>query len=370
MRRALGLTAVAAVLTGSGLVGSGGVAGAAPITDCTTSTGTIVAVDFAHWAGPIVRGCDTANPNTGMVLLHDAGFTTTGTQHDGPGFICRLGNSAFSGGTQYPTPAHEACVLTPPASAYWSYWLAPAGQDTSWTYSPLGVMSDHPKPGEIELWIFGATNTSGTQGQPSCTPASLRPGASAPAAHCSPVGSAGGGSAPPPKTSSSSAGHGSGGGTGNGSGGGSSSGSNGGSDNGSGGSPVAGTGSANHASAHSTSKPPNACLTAGASTSTSSLPRAASSSRSPAPTTPSAPKSTCAAAKHSGAAAGAKSPTTSTTGASGTSAGSSPSTILDAQPASKHHDTGSLVPVLLGVGLAAVLAGGTGFAWWRRRQPD
>ena len=209
MRRALGLIA-AATLAGSGILLGSPPVSAAATTDCTTSTGTIVAVDFAHWAGPVVRGCDTSNPSSGYTLLHDVGFATTGTQHDGPAFICRLGNSAFHSGTQYPTPAQDACVVTPPARAYWSYWLAPAGQD-SWSYSQRGAMSDVPKPGEIQLWIFGGTNTAGTQGRPSCTPASLRPGASPPATHCSPVGSGGGsgggaGGAPRPGTSAGSKG--------------------------------------------------------------------------------------------------------------------------------------------------------------------
>jgi hypothetical protein len=125
-------------------------------------------------------------------LLHDGGFTTAGTQHDGPAFICRLGNAAFHGGTQYPTPDQEGCVLTPPASAYWSYWLAPRGQN-SWTYSQLGAMSEVPKPGEVELWQFGATNVAGTEGRPTVAPETLR-------AHN--PGSGGGSSrAPKPSTS-------------------------------------------------------------------------------------------------------------------------------------------------------------------------
>lgn len=170
-------TAVATAVTGAGCVAVGVApprASAAPIGRCTTHSGTIVAVDFQHWGGPIVRGCGVGR-HSGYDLLHAAGFTTAGDQHDGPAFICRLGNGAYHAGTQYPAPAQEDCVLTPPASAYWSYWLAPAGQD-HWTYSQRGAMSEVPKPGEVELWIFGATNIAGTRGSgvPPFSPDTLR----------------------------------------------------------------------------------------------------------------------------------------------------------------------------------------------------
>lgn len=148
-------------------------AGAAP-TSCTARSGTIVAVDFSHWGGPIVRGC-ALRRRAGYGLLHAAGFTTAGDQHDGPGFICRLGDAAFHRGTQYPTSRQDDCVRTPSASGYWSYWLAPAGAKR-WSYSQVGAMNDVPKPGEVELWTFGATNVAGTQGSgvPRYSPAQLR----------------------------------------------------------------------------------------------------------------------------------------------------------------------------------------------------
>ncbi|WP_333771210.1 prenyltransferase/squalene oxidase repeat-containing protein [Streptomyces sp. IBSBF 2435] len=173
-RTAVLLTA-ASLLTGS--VAAGALSVAAPahadaIGDCTPTTGAIVAVDYGHWDGPVLRGCD-AHPTTGMNLLHNAGFSTTGTVHDGEGFICRIGNDGFDGGTARPTAADEACVLTPPADAYWSFWTAPAGQDT-WTYSPLGVLSDQPQDGEVEAWTFGPTDLGGSTGGPSFTPDSVR----------------------------------------------------------------------------------------------------------------------------------------------------------------------------------------------------
>ncbi|MFE7530865.1 prenyltransferase/squalene oxidase repeat-containing protein [Kitasatospora sp. NPDC057542] len=163
---------VAVAACGTVLLGHPGTAAADPIEQCTATTGAIVAVDFSHWGGGVVRGCD-AHPTTGMNLLHNAGFTTTGTGHDGPAFICRLGTGTFNGGVQYPTPAEEPCVNTPQATAYWSYWIAEPGQQT-WSYSRFGAGTQKPKPGEVEAWVYGGTDIGGTSGAPSFTPDSVR----------------------------------------------------------------------------------------------------------------------------------------------------------------------------------------------------
>ncbi|MFJ6072720.1 hypothetical protein ACIQFU_18020 [Streptomyces sp. NPDC093065] len=139
---------------------------------CTTSSGVVLAVDFSHWGGPVLRSCGTT-PTTGYELLNQGGWQTTGTGHDGPAFICRIGYSGYKNGKRYPTAAEDDCVLTPPASAYWSYWHADPGAD-DWQYSQLGAMLYKPKPGSVDLWIFGATNVEGTQGRPTVTPDQLR----------------------------------------------------------------------------------------------------------------------------------------------------------------------------------------------------
>jgi hypothetical protein len=151
-----------------------GRASAAPLGSCTPAHGTIVAVDFAHWGGPIVRGCGVGQ-HSGYALLHAAGFSTAGDAHDGPAVVCRLGDAAFHHGRQYPTPNQQACVQTPPTTGYWAYWVAPRGTN-HWAYAPLGAMGDVPKPGEVEFWIFGATNVAGTHGTgvPTFGPAALR----------------------------------------------------------------------------------------------------------------------------------------------------------------------------------------------------
>ncbi|MFJ2738901.1 hypothetical protein ACIO3O_04460 [Streptomyces sp. NPDC087440] len=143
-----------------------------PMSQCTTSSGAVLAVDFSRWGGPIYRSCGTT-PTTGYELLNQGGWATTGTGHDGPAFICRIGYSGYRGGKQFPPPEQDDCVLTPPASAYWSYWHANPGQNT-WEYSQLGAMLYKPRPGSVDLWIFGGTNIEGTQGRPKVTPDQLR----------------------------------------------------------------------------------------------------------------------------------------------------------------------------------------------------
>ncbi|MGZ9935223.1 hypothetical protein ACXNSR_35720 [Streptomyces sp. NC-S4] len=164
---ALGLTVAAFAATAAP-------AGAAPqpMGQCTTSSGVVLAVDFSRWGGPVYRSCGTT-PTTGYELLNQGGWATTGTGHDGPAFICRIGYSGHQGGRQFPTPQEDDCVLTPPASAYWSYWHANPGQNT-WEYSRLGAMLYRPKPGSVDLWIFGGTNVEGTEGKPTVTPDQLR----------------------------------------------------------------------------------------------------------------------------------------------------------------------------------------------------
>ncbi|MCX4529398.1 MULTISPECIES: prenyltransferase/squalene oxidase repeat-containing protein [unclassified Streptomyces] len=153
-------------------------AAADPIGGCTATTGAIVAVDFGPFGGKVERGCDTT-PTTGYELLHAGGFTTEGTVHDGPAFICRIGNGSFNSGTPYPTPDKEDCVLTPQATAYWSYWIASPGQK-NWTYSPLGAMSRTPKDGDVDAWVFGGTDIGGTSGKPTFSPDEVRAGGGTP----------------------------------------------------------------------------------------------------------------------------------------------------------------------------------------------
>jgi hypothetical protein len=153
-----------------------------PMSHCSTTTGVVMAVSFAHWGGPVLRSC-ASTPTTAYDMLNQGGWHTTGTEHDGPGFICRIGYRGYQGGTQYPTPAQQSCVLTPPSSAYWAFWHAGPGQNT-WAYSQTGATGYSPAPGSVELWVFGGTNLAGTGGSgvPTVSPASLRANNQAPGA--------------------------------------------------------------------------------------------------------------------------------------------------------------------------------------------
>jgi hypothetical protein len=150
------------------------------VSSCIADHGIVVAVDFGRWRGPTVRGC-AIKAATGYQLLHKAGFTTAGDQHDGPGFVCRIGDGAFHKGSQYPNAAQQSCVNTPSASSYWSYWVALPGKNT-WTYSTLGAQADVPVSGEVQYWTYGGTDLGGSDGSgvPHIKPATLRTASATP----------------------------------------------------------------------------------------------------------------------------------------------------------------------------------------------
>jgi hypothetical protein len=159
-RPLLAVVAAAAIvaLAASGvLLGPGSLtrAGADPPSSCSTTTGVMIVVDFSSPAlddpgGAVNRQCDPDTSTDALTAMNAEGFTTAGDSHDGGAFVCRING--------LPTPAQDPCVNTPPASAYWAFWIANPGQ-TSWSVSPLGAMSLYPKPGSTELWSYGSGAT-------------------------------------------------------------------------------------------------------------------------------------------------------------------------------------------------------------------
>nr|WP_233533391.1 hypothetical protein [Kitasatospora sp. SolWspMP-SS2h] len=310
---------------------------ALPIEQCTTTSGVVLAVDFSHWGGPLLRSCGTT-PTTGYQLLNQGGWKTTGTQHDGPAFICRIGYSGHQGGTQYPTPAQEKCVLTPPATAYWSYWHADPGQNT-WSYSQLGAMSYHPAPGSVDLWIFGGTDIEGTEGRPTFSPDTVR-------AHNTTPGGTTQTTAPKPTPLANGGGT-SGGGTSGGTG-------SGGTAGGSAGRGTTGGGPAGGGSAGSTGGA--AAASPSPADGTGTAPPAAQESQG----APSAPATDGAAGAPSTAAAP---PSAAPSAASGQPV------AVDAAPATAaRRSAGSIVPAVVGIGLVAALGTAAAVTALRRRR--
>ena len=158
--QALGVATSTASLSASGL------------SACTTTSGVLVTVDFSYFGGSVDLGCAAGSPDNGLDAMHQAGFLTAGDEQDGDAYVCRIGVAQEGPGSERPTPAEDPCVSTPPATAYWSLWVADAGQ-RSWDYSQFGATSYTPPPGSIEGWSFGPGR------QPGMTPAQVRAEASA-----------------------------------------------------------------------------------------------------------------------------------------------------------------------------------------------
>ena len=149
----------------------GGVSQADPLSSCTTTAGVIVVVDFSHWGGSADRVCFAAltTTTTAYDALIAEGFTTVGDAHDGSAFVCRI--TEPGSGVAEPSVSEDPCTTTPPATAYWSFWIANAGQG-AWSVSPLGVMSLVPQPGSVEYWNFGSD--VGEADRPPLPPSAVR----------------------------------------------------------------------------------------------------------------------------------------------------------------------------------------------------
>lgn len=134
--------------------------------------GVTVVVDFRGLGGGVQQGCAPGDPSSGTAALTAAGFGYTFASRQ-PGFVCRI--------NQKPGVETDKCVTTSPASAYWSYWHAPAGG--SWTYSNQGATTYKPARGTVEGWAFGAGEQPGAAppAAPAPQPPAPRPQDPAPA---------------------------------------------------------------------------------------------------------------------------------------------------------------------------------------------
>lgn len=158
--------------------------------------GVTVVVDFRGLGGGVQQGCAPGSPATGVAALTAAGFGYTYASRQ-PGFVCRINGK--------PGADADKCVNTSPASAYWSYWHAPAGG--SWSYSNQGAATYTPARGTVEGWAFGAGEQPGMAppAAPAPQPPAPQPQVPAPAPVNPPAGQpATTTTTVPPVTSSSS----------------------------------------------------------------------------------------------------------------------------------------------------------------------
>ena len=116
---------------------------------CPRGKGVTVVVQFG---ASRTTSCAPGDPANGLAALREAGFTVTMVQRF-PGAVCRINGR--------PAASRDACVVMPPATAYWSYWHAKRGG--KWTYSSQGAGSYNPAPSTVEGWSYGA-------GKPPTTP--------------------------------------------------------------------------------------------------------------------------------------------------------------------------------------------------------
>ncbi|MBA2417203.1 MAG: hypothetical protein H0V64_15225, partial [Geodermatophilaceae bacterium] len=116
--------------------------GPAQAAACTGGSGVTVVVDFGRYGG-VQTGC-AGDPTNGLSALSQAGFSVALVT--GQAFVCRIDG--------VPPAEDDACVRTPPETAYWSYWQAPPGGG-SWTYGGQGAGNSQPVDGATEGWAFG-----------------------------------------------------------------------------------------------------------------------------------------------------------------------------------------------------------------------
>ncbi|WP_439673959.1 hypothetical protein [Embleya sp. MST-111070] len=127
---------------------------------CPDGNGVTVVIDFQELGGTTIVRCARGDQATGHAAIKNAGIEIAGVARWGESFICRIEGK--------PGANSEACIDTPPASAYWSYWHSPNGG--SWTYSQWGAMNRKPPPGSFEGWSFSKNKTETTNPSPRVAP--------------------------------------------------------------------------------------------------------------------------------------------------------------------------------------------------------
>ena len=137
-------SAVCAVLLGACLAGAAPASATGTAGSCAEGGGVTVVVDFGDLGPqPLIR-CAPGTPANGIAALQEAGVDVAGSQKYGLAVACRIDGK--------PGPDVESCAGMPSATAYWSYWHAPAGGQ--WESSQEGAQTSKPVSGGFEGWAF------------------------------------------------------------------------------------------------------------------------------------------------------------------------------------------------------------------------
>lgn len=132
-------------------------------TEETTSdgecTGVTVIVDTGELdvaedpSGTTCVGADAAI--RGSDAIAEAGLTTVGTKTYPEDVVCRV-NGVPAEDTELPaadgSAYFETCADMPPATAYWSLWVQPAGGE--WGYAPTSLPGLQLNPGDSVQLLF------------------------------------------------------------------------------------------------------------------------------------------------------------------------------------------------------------------------
>ena len=126
---------------------------------CPGTTGVTVVVDYKALGGGVTVHCAAGSPTTGFEALIAAGFDIEEVRNV-PGFLCRIDGS--------PGLDRDACINTPPANAYWSYWHAARGG--AWISSQEGGKTRAPPVGSVDGWSFSDDGSPGDASPPRIDP--------------------------------------------------------------------------------------------------------------------------------------------------------------------------------------------------------
>lgn len=175
VRRLIGCLAAASALGLLPTVAGPPAPAAAADGACTDGTGVTVIIDFQELGGGTYTRCAADAPRTGFEALQQAGISYQTTVRF-PGFLCKIAGK----------PGNDPCRDASPATAYWSYWVAPRGG--RWCYSNFGAGNRTPPPGSVEGWSFALNRTASNTPAPRLAPPAPLPGvppSSVPAGDCS-----------------------------------------------------------------------------------------------------------------------------------------------------------------------------------------